>query len=61
MLHAAVLGAFDIVYVLLEAGADPVVKNKWGESLLNIIKGQRVPDGHKMKGWQNKVIAMLEK
>lgn len=44
---AASIGNFDMVYVLLHSGADPTIKNRWGNDLAAVVEdsGPRVTRG----------------
>lgn len=53
---AAVIGKFDIVYMLLMAGADPNIKNKWGKDLAAEIADFRPVKRHaEQLPWLEKV------
>lgn len=60
---AASIGNFDMVYVLLNSGADLKLKNRWGNDLVVIIEqfGARVTKGdRKQHKWFLKVCAELQ-
>lgn len=59
---AAGRGRFDIVYKLLDHGADYRIKTKSGHDLADIIADthERMDPSHEMYTWMQKVIARLE-
>jgi hypothetical protein len=64
MLTAASIKNFDMVYLFLERGADPKIKDKWGYDLAGLMKryGTRgiKPDSEQYQ-WYLKVVAEMKK
>jgi ankyrin repeat protein len=59
LIFAARANRFDLAYDMLMAGADPTIANKWGKTIVNVIKrsvGHTLPD---MSQWRDRVIAVL--
>lgn len=64
LMTAAAVNAYDIVYVLLEKGADPSLKNRWGFDLAGRMKkyGTRgIAPGSERWQWYQKVLSELRK
>jgi uncharacterized protein (TIGR03067 family) len=61
MIAAAWLIRYDIIYVLLEAGADPLAKNKYGRTLMNEIGRARIDRSSDLYTWRTRVIELLQK
>ena len=60
MMDAASVNQYHIVYALLQAGADPTVKNNWGNTLTYFTqRGNRDPK-HELYQWREKVKALLK-
>ena len=59
---AANFGRFDIVYELLEAGADYEVTNSNGQNLVNVIASKRnaLDPGHELYQWLERVNSWLK-
>ena len=60
MIAAAWLLRYDIIYVLLEAGAEPLAKDKHGRTLLNEIGRARIDQKSDLYKWRTRVIALLQ-
>jgi ankyrin repeat protein len=59
LLCATRANRFDLAYDMLMAGADPTIANKWGKTIVNVIKrsvGHTLPE---MSQWRDKVITVL--
>lgn len=64
MMTAAGVKNFDMVYMMLEKGADPLVKNRWGNNLIWLMKeyGDRgMKKGGEQYRWYLKVIEELKR
>jgi len=60
---AAGLGQFDLVYELLERGADYTIQNKNGDDLLDFIvfRAKTMDPKNELTRWMEKVIEWLRK
>jgi len=60
---AAALNRFDFVYAMVEAGANPLVRDNWGNSLINYVESkEKVMDPkHELFHWRARVIQLLKK
>ena len=54
------INAFNIVYMLLEAGADHTIQNNWGYTVTEPILTNNVDPEHELFRWRAKVIKLLE-
>ena len=61
LIVAAGLNRYDIVYILLEAGADFRVKDNWGKTVLYPLKNNAISKDSELYQWKSRVIAFLEK
>jgi ankyrin repeat protein len=61
VLRAASLGRFDLVYELLQRGADYTIKGKTGRDLVSQILSKRklMDPKHELYAWMEKVVAWL--
>ena len=57
---AAMANSYDIVYALLEAGADPTIKNKWGNTIVYFIERSRTAPATEDYQWRSKTIDLLQ-
>jgi ankyrin repeat protein len=60
LIQAANLNQFDLAYAMLEAGADPTIKDRFGNTVVHSIKrtvGHTLPEGTK---WRERVVELLE-
>lgn len=60
MMVAAMANRYDMVYAMLEAGADPTLKNKWGYTILFQIRTIRTDPAHPLGQWRSRVIAFIK-
>lgn len=60
LMRAANLNRYDVVYQMLKAGADPMIKNNWGNALPYFIKDGNVNPKHELYQWRAKVIELLK-
>jgi ankyrin repeat protein len=60
MMTAAMANRYDMVYIMLEAGADPTIKNKWGSTILFQIRTIRTDPEHSLYQWRTKVVELLK-
>jgi ankyrin repeat protein len=51
---------YDLVYAMLEAGADPGVKDRWGFTVLYPIRDNRISSKSELFKWRAKVIEFLK-
>ena len=61
LLYAAGFGAYDIVYQLLEAGADYRIKDNYGSDLAYVAIERTVPPNSEMARYREKVLKFLAK
>ena len=59
LMFAAGANRYDIDLILLDAGADPRRKNKWGNSLLWYIRHNRADPQSKFFEWKEEVVGRL--
>jgi ankyrin repeat protein len=57
---AAIANRYDIVYLMLKAGADPMIENKWGQTILSEIREDSTDPSHPLYQWRAKVIEFLK-
>jgi|ERR1017187_396695 ankyrin repeat protein len=60
LMFAAGANRFDIDLILLDAGADPKLKNRWGNSLLWYIHHNRADPQSKNFEWRQQVVGRLQ-
>jgi len=60
MMIAAILNRYDMVYIMLEAGADPAVKTTAGTTIVDTINLIRTDPKSDLYQWRAKVIKALE-
>lgn len=60
MRMAAVANRYDMVYIMLNAGADPTIKSKAGTTLISTIRQIRTDPKSELYQWRAKVIAILK-
>lgn len=60
LMYAARLNRFDVAYALLQAGADPKQKTKWGTTVVYEIKESRTDPQGELYQWRKKVIDLLK-
>jgi ankyrin repeat protein len=59
MAHAANINQYDLVFTLLSAGADPLIENRWGRTLMSRLTKNHVNPNSEMYQWRSKVIELL--
>lgn len=57
---AAIANRYDLVYVMLAAGADPTIKTKAGTTVVSTIKRIRTDPKSELYQWRAKVIDLLK-
>jgi ankyrin repeat protein len=60
MMAAVTINQYEMVYEMLEAGANPELKNKYGNSILYFIHDNRISPKSENFKWRAKVIEFLE-
>ena len=60
MMYAVRLNRYDMVYLMLEAGADPTLKTKWGTTIVYEIKESQTDPKSELYQWRLKVIEFLK-
>jgi ankyrin repeat protein len=60
MMTAASLNRFDYVYAMLIGGADPSIKNNWGNTIGYFLRRGNMDPKHELFRWRAKVIALLK-
>jgi len=60
MFVAATTSCYDLVFEMLEAGADPTIKNTWGYTILYPIRNIRTDPQSQQYKWRQKVIDRLK-
>jgi ankyrin repeat protein len=60
LIIAARVSQYDIAYTMLEAGADPMIKNNWGQTILSEIKAIHTDPMSEQYQWRAKVIDFLK-
>ncbi len=60
LMYAARLNRYDMAYLMLQAGADPRQKTKWGTSVVYEIKESRTDPKNELYQWRTKVIDLLK-
>ena len=60
MMRAANLNCYDIVYEMLKSGADPSVKDNWGNTLVYFITDHSFDPKHELYQWRARVIGLLK-
>lgn len=60
MIAAAIANRYDMVYIILENGADPTIKRKAGNAIVSVIKLMRTDPNSGMYQWKSKVIDLLK-
>lgn len=60
MMIAAIANRYDMVYIMLEAGADPTIKTKAGTTIVNMINRIRTDPKSPLYQWRAKVIDLLK-
>ncbi|MBG22885.1 MAG: hypothetical protein CMF22_05435 [Idiomarinaceae bacterium] len=60
LLAAASLNQYDIVYHLLEQGADFRIGNRWGKTIKDRIENNNISKSSELYQWRSKVIEYLE-
>lgn len=61
LMYAAMLSRYDMVYILLKAGADPTLTNRAGVGLAGVINNDHTDPGSELYAWRGKVIEFLER
>jgi ankyrin repeat protein len=59
MMYAAALNWWDIVYVLLELGADPSIENTWGKTIVYRIESRSMERESELYAWRTRVVERL--
>lgn len=59
IMMASILNRYDMVYIMLEAGADPTIKTKAGTTIVSTIKRIRTDPQSELYQWRAKVIDFL--
>lgn len=59
LMAAASLNQFDIVYYLLQQGADYRISNNWGKTIVDRIERNLIDPNNKLYEWRAKVITFL--
>jgi ankyrin repeat protein len=60
LMRAAGINQYQIVYIMLKAGADPTIKNNWGYTILFPIKNNNINPAHELYQWRSRVIELLK-
>jgi|GEM_PF-1291040 len=60
LIMAAAVNRYDVVYKMLDAGADPTIKTNYGTTIISIIRRTRVDPNSDMWAWRTKVINLLK-
>lgn len=60
LMYGAAASSWEMVYVMLEAGADISIKNEWNESLSTYIAMPDLGTKGEALGWKNKVAKFVE-
>jgi len=60
IMQAVMFNRFDMVYLMLESGADPTIKMKSGVSVATMIKDARIAPENELYQWRTKVINLLK-
>jgi ankyrin repeat protein len=60
IIRAATASNYDMVYTMLKAGADPTIKEKWGNTILYPIKNINTDPASEQYQWRAKVIDFLK-
>lgn len=60
LMYAARLNRYDMAYLMLQGGADPRQKTKWGTSVVYEIKESRTDPKNELYQWRTKVIDLLK-
>ena len=59
-MQAAAINEYELAYVMLEEGADPTIKNRWGNTVvyfINLSVGRSLPEGTR---WREKLVEKLQ-
>lgn len=59
LIVAATLNQYDVVYELLENGADPFITDAWGNDLLKVAKMSQISPDSELSQWRDKVLSKL--
>jgi ankyrin repeat protein len=59
-IRAAVTNQYQVVFEMLNAGADPKVKDNWGKELIYYLKDRDLDPKHDLYRWRSKVIELLK-
>lgn len=60
LMYAARLNRFDMAYIMLQAGADPRQRTKWGTTVVYEIKESHTDPKSELYQWRAKVIDLLK-
>ncbi len=60
IVRAAGINQYQIVFEMLKAGADPMIKDNWGYTLLFPLKNNNLDPKHELYRWRAKVIELLK-
>jgi ankyrin repeat protein len=60
MMQAAGINQYQVVHAMLQAGADPKVKNNWGNTITYFVKESNMNPKHELYQWRAKVIELLK-
>jgi hypothetical protein len=59
LMFAATLNQYEVVFQMLNAGADPTIKNKWGNTVAWEMKKIRIDPNSVQFQWKQRVIELL--
>ncbi len=59
MMDATTLNQYDLILAMLDAGADPKLKTRWGTTIVSDIKLIRTDPKSEQWKWREKVINRL--
>jgi len=60
IIAGATTSSYDLVYAMLEGGADPAIKDKWGYTVLSEIRAIHTDPASEQYKWRNKTIDFLK-
>jgi ankyrin repeat protein len=60
LMYAVRFNRYDMAYLMLQAGADPALKTKWGTTVVYAIKESRTDPESPLYQWRTKVIELLK-
>lgn len=60
LMYGAAASAWEMVYMLLDAGADPLIQNKWGENLFSYLSLPDLGTQGEALEWRKKVTRFLD-